>query len=137
MNRWGVPQSRFYLYRNQSPESRTRRIVVSTRICIRCLSRWVLSGKNSAISLGSVHRAPPISYSPVRPANTIICRFERDALFPFPLFSNFTSTPCFSEQEMRYVRRKIDKNMAVYDGKQWVLRQNLLDSALAVQKFCL
>lgn len=40
-------------------------------------------------------RAARISYSPVRPANTIICRFKRDALFSVPLFSNFTSAPCF------------------------------------------
>lgn len=38
-----------------------------------------------------------ISYSPVRPANTIICRSTEKLFFSIPLFSNFTSAPCFSE----------------------------------------
>lgn len=100
----GTSQSRYYLFRNWSPERRTRWIAVSTRICIPCLSQRSVGGKNTAISLCSVQRArrgrgsaraARISYSPVRPANTIICRFKRDALFSVPLFSNFTSAPCF------------------------------------------
>lgn len=95
INRWDVSITALFV-RRRSPERRTRWIAVSTRICIPCLSPRSLGGKNTAISLGSVQRGARISYSPLRPANTIICRFGRDALFSIPLFSK-TSAPCFSE----------------------------------------
>lgn len=78
-------------------------------------SRW----KKHRNLIGSVHRAARISYSPVRPHYrlTRLSVVSTETLFfPFSLFSDFMSTPCFSEWEMGYVRRKIDKNMAGTDG---------------------
>lgn len=64
-----------------------------------CLS-GASAEKNTAISLCSVQRLGAARRGShqllaVRPANTIICRFKRDALFSVPLFSNSTSAPCF------------------------------------------
>lgn len=79
INRRRMSQSRCYLFRSWSPERRTRWIAVSTWICIPCLSLRSVGGKNTAISLGWCTGSHQLFA--VRLANTIICRFERDALF--------------------------------------------------------
>lgn len=88
---------------------------MSTRICIPCLSPQSLGGKNTAISLG---RCTERLTSVIRRCGrlTRLSVVRPRLSFFISLFSNFMSTPCFSEWEMGYVRRKIDKNMAGTDG---------------------